>query len=356
MTYLSESRQPQLYGTYTSTYALAIISVCLRISSRKYFTKAGIWLDDYAICASLAFASGNFVDMMIWVHRGVGRHIELYGLEGVRHFYLGLFVCEILYTMTLCLTKFSILLFYLRVFVRTTTRIPIAILASIITGWAIAVVVTTIFQCSPVQGFWDKSMNPTCAVNVYAFFIGNAIPNIVTDWALLFLPIPYIRRLHQSRAQKIALCGVFGLGGFICIISIVRLYIMATQLFHTASTDVTWLFIGSSTWTAVEVNIGIVSACLPSLRPLLVAMFGDSAFTPNRRSGSKTSKKLRASYPSRGTHDVWPDSLQETYIRAGSGSRSMKEIEMENTLKSEGRERSRDVFVRHDVTVVGVEA
>lgn len=55
-------------------------------------------------------------------------------------------------------------------------------------------------------------MNPTCAVNVYAFFIGNAIPNIVTDWALLLFPIPYIWRLHQSRAQKVALCGVFGLG------------------------------------------------------------------------------------------------------------------------------------------------
>lgn len=49
------------------------------------------------------------------------------------------------------------------------------------------------------------------------------------------------------------------LSNSICIISIVRLYIMATQLFHTSSTDVTWLFIGSSTWTAVEVNIGIVS-------------------------------------------------------------------------------------------------
>ena len=34
----------------------------------------------------------------------------------------------------------------------------------------------------------------------------------------------------------------------------------------------------------------------------------------------------------------------------------MKESEMENILKSEGRERSRDVLVRHDVTVVGGEA
>lgn len=34
---------------------------------------------------------------------------------------------------------------------------------------------------------------------------------------------------------------------------------MTTQLFGTDSTDYTWLFIDSSTWTAVETNIGIVS-------------------------------------------------------------------------------------------------
>ena len=61
-------------------------------------------------------------------------------------------------------------------------------------------------------------MNPTCAVNFYAYFIGKAIPNICTDLALLFLPIPYIWRLHQSRAQKVALCGVFGLGGLYVLI------------------------------------------------------------------------------------------------------------------------------------------
>lgn len=63
--YLSESRQPRLYGVFTSTYALAIIAVGLRLSARKYFSKAGIWLDDYAICASLIFATANFIDMMM---------------------------------------------------------------------------------------------------------------------------------------------------------------------------------------------------------------------------------------------------------------------------------------------------
>lgn len=63
--YLSESRQPQLYAAYSITYALAVIAVGLRLSARKYFSKAGIWLDDYAICASLLVAGGNFVDMTI---------------------------------------------------------------------------------------------------------------------------------------------------------------------------------------------------------------------------------------------------------------------------------------------------
>ena len=63
--YLSQSHQPQLYSVYGSTYALAVIAVGLRLSARKYFSKAGIWWDDYAICASLACASGNFVDMII---------------------------------------------------------------------------------------------------------------------------------------------------------------------------------------------------------------------------------------------------------------------------------------------------
>lgn len=80
--------------------------------------------------------------MIKWsgVHRGVGRHIELYGTEGVKHFYISLFVCEIFYTLTLCLTKYSVLLFFLRIFTKANIRIPVSILAFVVTGWAIAVV------------------------------------------------------------------------------------------------------------------------------------------------------------------------------------------------------------------------
>lgn len=70
----------------------------------------------------------------------MGTHIARYGPEGVKHFFIGLFVCEIFYTLTLCFTKFSILFFYWRIFGKTNIQIPAAVLGSIVTGWGIAVV------------------------------------------------------------------------------------------------------------------------------------------------------------------------------------------------------------------------
>lgn len=73
----------------------------------------------------------NRVTIRLGVHRGVGRHIEFYGFDGGKHFYLSLFVCEILYTLTLGLAKFSILLFFLRNIGKISIRVPILILAQL---------------------------------------------------------------------------------------------------------------------------------------------------------------------------------------------------------------------------------
>ena len=75
----------------------------------------------------------------------------------------------------------------------------------------------TIFQCNPVSSFWERDPNKpsNCIVDDYAFFVGIAVPNIVTDAALLSVPIPFIWRLHRDRPQKIALAGIFMLGGLL---------------------------------------------------------------------------------------------------------------------------------------------
>ncbi|KAI2885216.1 hypothetical protein CBS63078_11256 [Aspergillus niger] len=265
---LTESKRPELYGAYSVTYALALLAFGLRIVSRTLISKAGLWWDDYLVCMAMLTATANFATMIDWVNHGVGQHIYLYGIQGLHHFLLNLFIVEILYTLSICFTKYSILMFYWRIFGMSNIRYPIYLIAFVVTGWGLGVILTTIFQCLPVHGFWDKTIPSHCGVNVNNFFIGNAVPNILTDWALLTLPLPYVWKLQRSASQKLALTGVFIMGGFICIISIVRLIIMLNA-YKVPSLDETWVFVGPSKWTAVETNIGIVSACLPSLRPVI---------------------------------------------------------------------------------------
>lgn len=71
----------------------------------------------------------------------------------------------------------------------------------------------TVFQCVPLRGVWDKTIDAKCGVDNYKFFYGNSIPNIMTDLALLALPIPSVWSLQIPRAQKVILSGIFVLGG-----------------------------------------------------------------------------------------------------------------------------------------------
>ena len=64
-----------------------------------------------------------------------------------------------------------------------------------------------------MNGFWDKSIDAKCTVNVTYFFYGQSIPNILTDVALLVLPIRFVWRLQARRYQKILLVGTLMTGG-----------------------------------------------------------------------------------------------------------------------------------------------
>lgn len=74
-------------------------------------------------------------------------------------------------------------------------------------------ILVTIFQCTPISEFWNRTHPAKCTVDTKSFSIGGAIPNILTDVALLILPLPYIWRLNRPVSQKFALAGIFMLGG-----------------------------------------------------------------------------------------------------------------------------------------------
>ncbi|CRK13331.1 Satratoxin biosynthesis SC1 cluster protein 4 like [Verticillium longisporum] len=296
---LSESRVSEIQGVLLSTWILALIAVVLRVVARRLKGNP-LWIEDYLVFVSLIAAAVHvFVSVCYMAPNGTGKHVWAAPPEATKVWATGLFISEIVYTITLATVKWSTLAFYWRIFsANQSIRIPIWTLGGIVLVWAIAVLIVTVLQCQPLSSFWLRfdPVNPpapgsfTCDVDLNAFFNGNSIPNIVTDALVVLLPAPYILRLQLSAVHRVALTGIFSLGIFVTVISVVRLVnILDVDL---ASPDVTWNFVGAVVWTNTEANGAIVACCLPSLRPVLsLALRGtvrSTAPSAERKMGSST--------------------------------------------------------------------
>ncbi|PWY64969.1 hypothetical protein BO94DRAFT_540919 [Aspergillus sclerotioniger CBS 115572] len=135
-------------------------------------------------------------------------------------------------------------------------------------AWAVACVLIVCLQCIPLRGYWDKSVPAKCGVNEKDYFLGKSIPDTVTDLFILVIPMHPIWHLHVNRMQKLVLTLTFLIGGLVTVISIIRLVCLLE--IDLSSEDITWNFVPYLIWTCVELNVGIVAACLPCLRPIYI--------------------------------------------------------------------------------------
>lgn len=197
----------------------------------------------------------------------------------------GFWAIQILYKFTINLTKTSILLLYLRIFPNKPFRKAVYGLLVFVNGYAVASIVATIFQCTPVVRTFDRDTPGSC-INLTAFWYANATANILGDFAILALPMPVINSLHLPRRQRIGLMMVFALGGLwvlhssrrfclliansVCVTSILR---MTTLEAGSKAKDQLYGTLISTVWTTVEANTGIICACLPMLKTPLSSIF-----------------------------------------------------------------------------------
>ena len=104
------------------------------------------------------------------------------------------------------------LLFYSRIFKTHYFRIALWITAGLVTAWFISVEISVLANCVPIHALWDFTPGAQC-IDLNAFFLGAGIPNILLNVIILVLPLPMIWTLSIEPMQKLALSGVFLLGG-----------------------------------------------------------------------------------------------------------------------------------------------
>lgn len=79
--------------------------------------------------------------------------------------------------------------------------------------WALANILTMVFKCKPINRSWNVDIPGTC-LNAKTAMIANAVPNILTDVAIIALPLVVVARISVSPSERLSLIGLFMLGSW----------------------------------------------------------------------------------------------------------------------------------------------
>ncbi|KAJ4297401.1 hypothetical protein N0V88_004322 [Collariella sp. IMI 366227] len=280
---LAEDGRAYLRNVSIAFTVFAGVFVSLRFYSR-YRHAARILTDDYLIIAALLVLIGNMIMNVMLVKLGLGLHSGLLTLPELQRINETLVGAEIIYVTGVNLYKLSLLFFYFRVFPVRSVRLGGYICGGVSTAWNLACILAATFQCTPRERLWMPWLKGTC-INLFLTQLCISVPSILCDIAILCLPLPHVMRLKTNLWQRILLMFIFCLGSYVVFTSIYRFRIYLDY----STDDVPWTLTEPCAWNVIEISSGIVSACLPTLSPL-VRDFWKSAWPATNASDSAPSQ------------------------------------------------------------------
>lgn len=260
---------------------LVILFLVLRILTRVCIVRS-FWWDDVTIILAvvrslrpcrmchhmltirqLGTTIGAGLDF-VEVSYGFGKHqqfLTAYHLQEFRKYTYGEWIQTF---ATLMWTKVSICLFLMRIPHSKVLLRPLQ--------WAVAfllfsntiLTVMWIMQCQPLHAAWD---NQGICLNRGAkegIILAQAVISVISDFSFAAFPILILWRVQIDFKTKIGLWLLMSLGfitGACCLVRTV-LNNQSVPLDETYDGIVNWM------WRLIEVQVGIIAACIPTLRPL----------------------------------------------------------------------------------------
>ncbi|KAK7932422.1 hypothetical protein PG985_003134 [Apiospora marii] len=196
---------------------------------------------------------------------GEGHHIWELTREDYQAVMKWLYASSIVWIPTAFFTKASLLLLTARLFSvyrRTARYIRLYVWFLLIAYTPIQFV--KIFICWPIAHYWDSSLPGRCLDQPKVFLTDTALA-FVTDFIILVIPIPLTWKLNMPLRKKMKVAGMLGAGGIAVAVACFREY--KIYIFQW-STDVTRDFVVMNLCGTIEITIGIVCLCLPSINLL----------------------------------------------------------------------------------------
>ncbi|KAF2823170.1 hypothetical protein CC86DRAFT_357069 [Ophiobolus disseminans] len=230
-------------ATVRTTSITLIILVALVVSLRLF--------------ARAKFVGRIFVDDA--THKGLGTHIWQFPLD------------TIFQSVKSCILL-AIISSYLRFIDASTFRLVMYVTLFVTASIWICTVFVSVFQCRPISGAWDYTVQESC-IDYIAYLYASSAINVLTDIVLYALPIPHLWRLSGAGA---------------CVAGVARIAYL-----HTLRVpDVPFQSVPSLNLSVIECSLGIICVSIPALRPLVARLFPRSPRT--NRTSSTNIKSARS--------------------------------------------------------------
>ncbi|KAK1710853.1 uncharacterized protein BDZ83DRAFT_766078 [Colletotrichum acutatum] len=185
------------------------------------------------------------------------------------------------YSLSVVLTKLSLLFLYLRLSPDRSFRIIVTSLIGIVIAYSVAYQLLSIFACRFIYASWDaEALQTAHCVDKGTIYMIFSIANIIMDVVILLLPLKIVIPLQMSRRQKVFVILLFATGTFVCASAIKRTIVLPPML----GTE-------QFNWSFLEANPGIVCASVPGLKPFFVRYLPSSISSRITGSADKSGKK-----------------------------------------------------------------
>ena len=123
------------------------------------------------------------------------------------------YALQILWTASMPCVKWSLLLYYIKLFPLRQFRIAAWSIGIFLAAWLVGCEIAIIFQCSPLQFAWNRTIANGHCIDVTKFYIAATVLNMATNLITLALPLPIIWGLQIDTHKKVALSVAFTIGG-----------------------------------------------------------------------------------------------------------------------------------------------
>ncbi|KAI1088907.1 hypothetical protein F5B19DRAFT_401397 [Rostrohypoxylon terebratum] len=272
-----ESLQPLIVGILITFLVLTNVTSAGRIFTSVHRHRK-LQIDDYLMICAVILSDGIIAAMLAAVTKGFGLHqfrvlatdpqppLSLVQILQIVWAY------AVLNGFCFSTIKLSILFFLRRLFwVSRWFKIAWWINVVYVVLWTIGSTLFYIFQCAPVDFYWNKiyagvGMTPPPGdehgkcIKALASIGTPIILNTIGDLFVLLLPLPILLKLQTTTPKRLRLLGLFVIGFMATAAGFVRFaFIFATN----PRADVTYSSVEFLLWSNIEEALGIVCANIP---------------------------------------------------------------------------------------------